>query len=186
MNEDRSESEPSSSETPDFDDWESPETLLMDHPIRERMFDVALQLREPTPVADIANRVDCDTETARDYLDWFATIGLVVEHSGRPVRYELNPSYLRWRRIDHIRNTYTEDELKAEFREIHTNLQTYRERFETMDPKTVSLVNVADENELETVWEALSEWKTLQRRAELIDAARRDDLPTSGVSRIDA
>jgi hypothetical protein len=109
MNEDNG--RPPNGDMPDFTDWEDPETLLMDRPIRERLFDVVLQLREPTAVAAVAERADCDTETARDYFDWFATMGLVREYSGRPVRYALNPSYLRWRRVERIRRTHTDEEL---------------------------------------------------------------------------
>lgn len=45
----------------------------------------------------------------------------------------------------------------------------------------------ADADDLAEVWAALSEWKTVQKRAELLDAARRDDLLAGGTSdRIDA
>lgn len=173
---------------PDFEDWDSPDSVLHDQPIRERLQDVVLQLREPTKVTTIAERADCDTETARDYLEWFATTGIVREHEGRPVRYERNESYLRWRRIEAIRTEYTDAEIVDELEETLAELRDYRSRFDAHHPDDVSLLAVSEGAEgsevddvtngdsIETVWDALSRWKTLHRRAEYLDAARRDEF----------
>jgi hypothetical protein len=173
-------------ESPDFDAWDEPEALFTDQPIRERMLDVVFQLRDTTPVAAIADRVECDTETARDYLEWFVDAGIVREHPGRPVRYELNRSYLRWRRVERIQTDYTDEEIVDELETALTAIDNYRERFAASDPDEVSLLEVADADALAEVWEALSEWKTIQKRAELLDAARQDDpLAGSTSDRID-
>ena len=169
-------------EPPDFDAWDEPDALLTDQPIRERMLDMVFQLRDPMPVAAIAERVECDTETARDYLEWSVDIGIVREHPGRPVRYELNRSYLRWRRVERIQTDYTDEEIVNELETALTAIDNYRERFAARDPGEVSLLDVADSDELAEVWEALSEWKTVQQRAELLNAALRDDPLTGGTS----
>lgn len=173
---------------PDFDDWDSPDSVLRDRPIRDRLQDVVLQLREPTTVAAVAERADCDTETARDYLEWFASAGIVREHEGRPVRYERNESYLRWRRIEEIRAEYTDAEIVDELEATLDELREYRARFDADHPDDVSLLAVADRDGgskadpptggdgIETVWEALSKWQTIRRRAEYLDAARRDEF----------
>lgn len=172
---------------PEFDEWDEPEALVTDQPIRERMLDVVFQLREPTPVAAIAERVDCDTETARDYLEWFAEAGIVREHPGRPVRYESNRSYLRWRRVERIRTRYTDEEIVSELETALGELEGYREQFGVTHPDEVSLVESTDADEVTETWEALSEWKTAQKRAELLDAARRDEPTVGGTPhRIDA
>lgn len=174
-------------EPPDFDDWEDPESLFADLPIRERMLDVALQLREPTTVAEVAERVDCDTETAREYLRWFAEMGFVREHEGRPTRYERNQSYLQWRRIEQIRAEYSEREIVAELQRALDSATEFRERFDADDPDAVSLLDAEDSAEVEATWEALSAWRTVERRAELLDAARRGDPTREGrTGRIDA
>lgn len=171
---------------PEFENWDEPEALVNDHPIRERMLDVAVQLREPTPVAAVADRVDCDTETARDYLEWFAEAGIVSEHPGRPVRYESNRSYFRWRRVERIRARYTDEEIVAELETALDELQDYREQFGVTDPGEVSLLEAADGNEVAEAWETLSEWKTVQKRAKLLDAARREEPFAGGTpGRID-
>jgi hypothetical protein len=164
-------------EPPDFTEWEEPEELLTDQPIREQILDVILQLREPMKVTEIAERTACDTETARDYLEWFASMEVVLEYGGRPVRYERNQSYLRWRRVERIRTEYSETEIVEELKTTIEAREEYREQFEADHPDDVSFLNITDENETDItdVWEAVSEWKTVEKRAELLDMARRND-----------
>lgn len=174
-------------EPPDFGEWDDPEDVLKDGPIRERMLDVILQVREPTKVSEIAERAECDTGTARDYLEWFAEMGMVREISGRPVRYERNESYWRWRRVAQIREQYSEDEIVEMLSETMDAIETYRERFDAESPGAVSLIDAESGAAVEETWEAVSEWETLEQQAELLDAARRDERASNGsVGRIDA
>jgi len=173
-------------EPPDFSEWEDPEETPQGGPIRERMLDVILQVREPTKVAAIAERVDCDTETARDYLQWFAEMGMVREISGRPVQYERNESYWRWRQVERIREQYSEAEIVEILSETVDAIDEYREQFDAESPDAVSLVDDRPELSVEEAWEAVSEWQTLERRAALFDAARRDENQSGGgTGRID-
>ena len=174
---------------PDLDGLESPESLLKGGPIRERLLDVVVGLRTPTKVSTIAERADCDTETARDYLEWFDEMGMVHRHDGRPVRYERNDAYFQWRRIDNIRAEYSEQDIVDALAETIEQIEDYKTQFDAKHPDEVSLIeaNRSLNMSTEAAWEALSEWKTLERRAALLDAARRDD-PVSGSNprRIDA
>ncbi|RQG94669.1 DUF7342 family protein [Natrarchaeobius chitinivorans] len=174
---------------PDLDGLESPESLLTGGPIRERLLDVVVGLRTSTKVSTIAERADCDTETARDYLEWFDEMGMVHRHDGRPIRYERNDSYFQWRRIDHIRAEYSEQDIVDALAEAIERVEEYRTQFDAKHPDEVSLVDATQRLDMSTeaAWEALSEWETLERRAALLDAARRDD-PVSGSNprRIDA
>lgn len=163
-------------EPPDFSAWDSPEEILRGGPIRERLLDVVMQLREPTKVSAIAERAECDTETARDYLEWFAEMGMVRELSGRPVQYERNDSYLSWRRVEQIRRQYSESEIVEQLEETLDAVATYRDRFDVESPGAVSLVAASRDSTVEEIWEAVSDWQTLEERAALLDAARRDDL----------
>lgn len=171
-------------EPPDFDAWESPEELLKGGPTRERMLDVVMQLREPTKVSAVAERADCDTETARDYLEWFAEMGVVRELPGRPVRYERNDSYLKWRRVEQIRERYSESEIVERLKDTLDAAEEYREQFDAKSPEKVSLVDASRDGEVEDIWEAVSEWKTLEERAALLDAARRDELSGGRAGRV--
>jgi hypothetical protein len=159
---------------PDLADLESPGSFLTNGPIRERLLDVVTGLRTPTKVADIAELADCDTETARDYMEWFDEMGMVHRHDGRPVRYERNDAYFQWRRIDRIRERYSEQEIVDALSDAIADMEDYRELFDAESPDEVSLVDVSRDMSTEAAWEALSEWETLERRAALLDAARRD------------
>ena len=134
-------------------------------------------LRDPTKVADIAELADCDTETARDYLDWFDEMGLVSRHDGRPLQYERNDAYFEWRRVERIRQQYTEEEIVDRLSALLEQIEGYREQFGTAHPDSVSLVEASQEMSTEDAWEALSELETLERDARVLDAARRDQSP---------
>ena len=166
--------------SPDLDELGSVDALLKGGPIRERLLDIVVGLRTPTKVSTIAEGADCDTETARDYLEWFDEMGMVHRHDGRPVRYERNDAYFQWRRIDQIRSEYSEQEIVAELANAVEQIEAYRTQFGAKRPDEVSLVEASQNQDLSTeaAWEALSEWETLERRAALLDAARRDDSLT--------
>ena len=164
---------------PDLDELEPPDSLLKVGPIRERLLDVVTGLRTPTKVSDIAEVADCDTETARDYLEWFDEMGLVHRHDGRPVRYERNNAYFEWRRIDHIREEYTDQEIVKALSDAIEQIEDFRVQFDVDHPDDVSLVDASRDMETEAAWEALSEWETLERRAALLDRARRHHLTAS-------
>lgn len=167
-------------ERPDFDAWDDPETVLTGGPVRERLLDVVLQLREPTKVSMIADRADCDTETAREYLEWFTSMGIVREYAGRPVRYDRNESFLWWRRVERIRREYSEREIVDELENTVAEIRERREQYGAASPDDLSVVDLGHELPVEELWEALSEWKSLERRAELLDAARRDERAADG------
>jgi hypothetical protein len=94
-----------SAEPPDVAELDRPAAVLKNHPIRERLFDVVLQLRDPTQVAVIADRADCDAETAWEHLDWFEFLGIVETEPGSPTQYERNDAYFQWRRVEQLRST---------------------------------------------------------------------------------
>ncbi len=176
----------SASEPPDFDTWDDPEELFQGQSTKERLMDVVIQLREPTKVSVVAEQADCDPETARHYLDWFTDLGLVHKHSGRPTRYERNDSYLRWRRVEKIRERYSEEEIVEELRDVMDGIREFQDQFGAAAPGEVSLKEASRDSTIEESWDALSKWKTLERRAELLDEARRDSFPSGGVDRINA
>ncbi len=174
---------------PDLDALESSESLLKDAPTRERLLDVVVGLRMPTKVSTIAEYADCDSETARDYLEWFDEMGMVHRHGGRPVRYERNDAYFEWRRIDRIREEYSEQEIVDALGDTLEQIEDFRAQFDTTHPDEVSLVNATQEQNLSTeaAWEALSEWETLEQQAALLDAARRNkSVPGSKPGPVDA
>ena len=164
---------------PALDGLQSPEALLKCGPIRERLLDAVVGVRTPTRVSTIAERASCDTETAREYLSWFDEMGIVRQHNGRPVQYERNDAYIRWRRIDRLREEYTDGELVDTLTDVLEAIEASRSQFGADHPKEVSLVEATRDLDLSTeaAWEALSEWETRERQAALLNAARRERPP---------
>lgn len=160
-------------EPPDFDDWRPPEDVVSSGPTRERLLDVVLALRDPTKVSEVADRASCGTETARDYLEWFETMGIVRRVGERPARYERNDAYLRWRRVERVRRTHTEAEIVDALASTVDAIERYRDEFDADAPEDVSLLDA--DRDVEAVWEAVARWQTLERRAEVLDAARRGE-----------
>lgn len=173
-------------EPPDFGEFDDPEDVLKGGSTRERLLDVIMQLRDPEKVSTIADRAGCDTETAREYLEWFESMGMVREFSARPVTYSRNDSYLRWRRVERIREQYSDEEIVEKLMETLEEIGAHRDRFDADTPGTVSLVDVSREMSVEEAWTEISEWVTLERRAALLDAARGDESTGSSVGRVDA
>ena len=168
---------------PDLDALESPGSLLTGESTRERLLDTVTAIRSPTKVSAIADRADCDTETARDYLEWFTEMGMVRRYDGRPVRYERNDAYFQWRRLNRLREAYSEAEIVEMLTETIERIDEYRARFDAESPDEVSLVEASKTTATEAVWEALSTWETLERRAALLDAARRGHSATVDTAR---
>ena len=164
-----------SAEPPDFAELDRPAEVLKNQPVRERLFDVVLQLRDPTQEGEIADRADCDAETARDHLNWFEFLGIVETEPGPPTQYERNDAYFQWRRVEQLRSTHANEEIRETLTDIRDQLAAYRNRFDVERPADVSPEELDRNLSTEAMWEALAEWKTLQQRAERLDAACADD-----------
>lgn len=171
---------------PDFDAWDDPIDLVSGDRTRDDFLDVALQLREPTPVGEIAERAGRGADAAREYMEFFESIGVVRSLSGRPTRYQVNRSYLRWRRIERLRNEYTESELIERLTEMNDIVETYRDQFDASSPSDVSLTGHVDESgrDTESVWNDLSDWKTAEVRRGLLEAALQSNDPLSGIDEL--
>lgn len=170
-------------EPPDFGQWDAPEDLVSGDRTRDDFLDVALQLREPTPIDEIADRAERGQDAAREYMKFFESIGIVREYTGRPTRYQTNRNYLRWRRVERLRNEYTESELIDRLTEMDDIVEEYRGQFGASSPTDVSLTEHADETgrDTEAVWNDLSDWKTAELRRALLEAAIQSNDPLSGL-----
>lgn len=175
-------------EPPDFETLEDPGDLLEGERTRDDFLSVAMQLREPTPIAKIAELAGRGEDSAREYMRWFETIGLVRRASDDPEQYETNQSFLYWRRVDRIRSNYSDTEIVERLQEIIDELDGLRERYEASRPSEVDIVSTAEarESDVETVWKDVSRWKTLLARRNLLEDAldRTEDryLDASGDS----
>lgn len=160
-------------EPPDLEAFEDPADLLEGDRTRDDFLSVALQLREPTPIAEIAELAGRGEDSAREYMRWFETIGLVRRASDDPEQYETNQSFLYWRRVDRIRETLQDTEIVERLQEVLDELEGFRERYEASQPTDVDVVSSAQarEADVEAVWEDVSRWKTLLARRNLLEDA---------------
>jgi predicted ArsR family transcriptional regulator len=140
--------------------------------IRERVYQVALQLHEPTRVAAVAERADVSKETVRDYLKWFTEIEMLTHNSESPDRFSRNEEYFQWRRIQELGNG-SSTELEQELKWLSSKEREYRERYNTDSPGAVDAFDHADYDEIEEVWMDVQEWRTVRRRIRELEQARR-------------
>ena len=148
---------------------------------RDRVYAVALQLYEPTRVAEVAERADVSKETARDYCKWFAELGLIEQTERSPDAFARNEAYFRWRRIQRLQ-ARSVDGLAEELRQLVDSERIYRDRYDADAPGEVDALDHVDYDDVESVWMDLQEWRTIQRRIRELEEARRNRDGTPEVS----
>lgn len=146
---------------------------LDDEPVDTRVYRVALTLREPTRVADIADRADCSANAARRHLNRFVDIGLLDKVVESPATFQRNESYFDWRRRDRL-SKLSDAELADRIEALLSEDAAYREQYDASRPRQVDPLTFDDP---EAVWHDLTAWAAIRRE---IDDLRtiRDDLPT--------
>lgn len=164
---------PEDESKPDFGDWEDPSTIVSGERTRDDFLDVALQLREPTPIPEIAERADRGEDSAREYMRFFAELGVVEQVTQGPEQYRVDRDYLQWRRTRQIKQQYTANEIAQLLSETTDTIDEYREKFDVDSPDLVSVAEYAEENnmDVEEVWEQVSLWKTEVSRRKILNEA---------------
>jgi|AntDeeMetageno50_2_1112565.scaffolds.fasta_scaffold05083_1 predicted ArsR family transcriptional regulator len=145
---------------------------LTSAPADERVYRVALQLYDSAGVSEIAERASCAPDTARRHLKRLADIGVVELVSETPVTYVRNESYFEWRLRDRLEEQSMRD-LRETLADLTSQEQAFRERFGADAPTAVDALDHADYDDIEDVWLALSEWQTVRRRIERLEAVRQ-------------
>ncbi|SDQ60574.1 DUF7342 family protein [Natronobacterium texcoconense] len=160
-------------ESPDFDALTDPEELVSGNRTRDDFFDAVLGLDSPATVSEVADRAGRGVDAAREYLEWFERMGIVTRVTESPATYERNREYLRWRRVQKLREEYTTDELLSLLETEQERDEEYAETFDTDSPDAVSIAARASETgrSVEDVWEDVSTWKTTRRRIGLLERA---------------
>lgn len=143
-----------------------------DDSTRDRLYTAALQLYEPTRVRDVAELADVSKETAREYLKWFADLGVVERTGDSPDTFQRNVQYFEWRRIQRLRSQSREERLER-LEGLTQREAAYRDRFEAASPDEVDALSHADYDELDVVWRELQEWRTVRRRIRELERARQ-------------
>jgi predicted ArsR family transcriptional regulator len=139
---------------------------------RNRVYAVALQLSEPTRVKEVAERADVSKETAREYLKWFAELGVLTQVDESPDTFARNEQYFEWRRIQRLQ-TLSEEKLLDQLEGLTRQERAFRERFGTDSPDEVDALEHAGYDDIESVWMELREWRTVRRRIRELERARK-------------
>ncbi|ELZ40583.1 transcriptional regulator [Halorubrum californiense DSM 19288] len=145
-------------------------------PADERVYRIALQLYDPAGVSAIAERASCAPDTARRHLKRLADIGVVERVSASPLTFVRNESYFEWRLRNRL-EALSRDELHDRLADLTEREREFRERFDADSPTDVDALKHADYDDVETVWLALSEWRTVRDRIDRLEAVRRDRGP---------
>ncbi len=139
---------------------------------KQRVYGAVLHAREPMTAAEIAERADCSAESARTHLSFYAELGIVIHHEGRPVRYERNDDYFEWRRVNRLSQDHTVEELQRRVAELTDKIEVYRREYSTESPADVDVL-AFDADEVDEVYAALGEWATAIEERRLNERARR-------------
>lgn len=148
------------------------DTVFDEEDIEQRIYSVVIQTRLPTGASEVAELADCDPKTARKYLTWFAELGVVTKHDGRPTTYERNDAYFEWRRVNEIASRHSIGAIQRRVSELSEKIVTYRETYDVDTPGEVSVLEY-DHSRVEDVYEELSDWETALKERQLYERARQ-------------
>lgn len=143
-----------------------------DEDTKQRVYGAVLHAREPMTAAEIAERADCSAESARTHLYFYADLGIVVRHDGRPVRYERNDDYFEWRRVSELARENSVEELQARVSELTERIEEYRNEYGSESPAEVNVLEF-DAEQIDDVYVDLGDWATVIEERRLHERARR-------------
>ncbi|HET7323831.1 MAG TPA: hypothetical protein VFJ06_05820 [Halococcus sp.] len=145
--------------------------------VKERIYETALTLREPTTVSVIADRTDCTPESARRHLLWFADIGIIEPvGEGQPAQFQRNPAYFRWKRANEARRAHSGDEIATRLETLLERDHAYQEKYDVAGPTQVSAFDIAepdDHDALEAIWTDINDWLTIREDQRVLEHAQR-------------
>ncbi|QLC35629.1 transcriptional regulator (plasmid) [Halarchaeum sp. CBA1220] len=139
---------------------------------KQRVYGAVLHARDPMTAAELAERADCSTESARTHLSFYADLGIVIKHEGRPVRYERNDDYFEWRRVNELARENTVDELQTRVSELTDRIEDYRDEYGADSPAEIDVLEF-DPERIDDIYVELSQWATAIEERALHERARR-------------
>ena len=143
-----------------------------DEDTKQRVYGAVLHARDPMTAAEIAERADCSTESARTHLSFYADLGIVIRHEGRPVRYERTDVYFEWRRVNELARENSVEELQTRVSELTDRIEEYQERYDADSPAEVDVLEF-DAEQIDDVYVELGQWATAVEERALHERARR-------------
>ncbi|MFC6974412.1 transcriptional regulator [Halomicroarcula sp. GCM10025709] len=139
---------------------------------KQRVYGAVLHAREPMTAAEIAEQADCSAESARTHLSFYADLGIVIQHEGRPARYERNDDYFEWRRVNELARANSTEELQTRVSALTSQIEDYRDRYGSDSPAEVNVLEF-DAERVDDVYVELGDWATAIEERRLHERARR-------------
>lgn len=136
------------------------------------MYGAVLHVREPITAAETAEWADCSEQSARAHLSFYADLGIVIPHEGRPVRYERNDDYFEWRRVNKLVRENTVNELRTQVSELTDRIEEYRNEHGIDSPAEVDVLEF-DAEQVDDVYVELGDWATIVEERRLHERARK-------------
>ena len=170
---DRTADPESDEEPPDFESLTDPEDVVRGERTRDDFFDAVLGLSKPATASDVAELAGRGVDAAREYLEWFEELGIVTRVTETPATYQRNQAYLNWRRVQRLRDEYSDDDLLGFLQAESERVESFSDQFDVESPEAVSITEYASatDRSIEDVWEDVSAWKTARRRIDLLERA---------------
>lgn len=162
--------DPTDTTPPDLGDaWA---TDLEERSTKERVYEVATSLTEPTRVAVVADRAECSKGGARSNLEWLAELGVVERVADDPALYRRNEVYFDFRRVYHLTRNHDAAELEALIEDYDAHEGDLAAEFDAETPAEVDVLTTVAFDELDEAYDRLSEWRTVRRRLRELRRAR--------------
>jgi len=139
---------------------------------KQRVYGAVLHAREPMTATEIAEQADCSAESARTHLSFYTDLGIVIQHEGRPARYERNDDYFEWRRVNELARENSVEELQTRVSELTGQIENYRDRYGSDSPAEVDVLEF-DSARIDDVYVELGDWATAIEERRLHERARR-------------
>jgi len=158
------------------DDWKESTTAL------ERISQVIEATATPKTAAEIAEEALVSTPTARKHLGSLVEIGTAtaIEDSDA-TRYARDEDTLLYRRIRELANEQSRGQLTDGIQRMRERLRELEDTYDAASPDDLS--SPVERNEQQGTWEAVSEWRTVERNLHVAQAAlnykRARDLGTA-------
>lgn len=166
-----------------IEELQDPHEIVTGDRTRDHFLDVALGLREPATVNEIAEQAGHGPSAAREYMAFFTRTNIVEQVSTDPDTFRVNKDYLDWRRVDQLRSEYRQEELAEMHDRIEGRLSEFEGTLGCDHPDDVEVGRAASDLDRPAteITDMLSRWRTDQRRLEIVKRA----LDQSGSSSAD-
>jgi predicted transcriptional regulator len=142
---------------------------LENAPADVRVYRIALELTDPTRVAEVADRAKCSANTARRHLKRLAEIGLLTCVTENPATFKRNEAYFEWRRLNRLAEL-SEQEYKSRLGELLAENEDYKQTYDVEKPDNIDPLEYAEYGDPEQVWLDITHWEAV--RQEIHDLRR--------------